>query len=164
MNLQMAAQAAAWPSPTALRPAQKDYNEAGNSDNLRRMVAVSPWPIPNAQDGEGGGQAKRAVNSERSNDLNDFAQLASWATPRSEDSECVGAHRGTPDGLHSQASLTASGPTPNGSGAATKSIGQLNPAHSRWLQALPTVWDDCAATVMRSVRKSPKASSKPISN
>jgi len=33
------------------------------------------------------------------------ATLASWATPRGEDSECAGAHRGVADGLHSQADL-----------------------------------------------------------
>jgi hypothetical protein len=33
--------------------------------------------------------------------------LASWSTPRNEDSECTGAHRGVPDTLHSQANLTS---------------------------------------------------------
>jgi len=37
--------------------------------------------------------------------LCDTAQLASVATPRSEDSQCTGAHRGTADTLHSQANL-----------------------------------------------------------
>jgi hypothetical protein len=33
--------------------------------------------------------------------------MASWSTPKAEDSECAGAHRGTPDTLHSQANLAA---------------------------------------------------------
>ena len=94
------------------------------------------------------------MNPERSNDLNDFVQLATWATPQSEDSECVGAHRGNADGLHSQASLTASGPTPNGSGAGTKSTGQLNPSMSRWLQGLPIAWDLCAMAITTISRHS----------
>lgn len=38
-------------------------------------------------------------------DLQAIAQLASVPTPRSEDSQCAGAHRGKPDTLHSQANL-----------------------------------------------------------
>jgi hypothetical protein len=45
---------------------------------------------------------------------------------------------------------------PSGSPAVTGSSGQLNPALPRWLQGLPTAWDDCAATVTRSVRRSRK--------
>src|SRR3982751_3067014 len=38
-------------------------------------------PTPQSSDGSGGGQAKRAANPKRSNDLNDFAMLAPWPTP-----------------------------------------------------------------------------------
>jgi len=38
--------------------------------------------------------------------------FGSWPTPRSEDSECAGAHRGAPDGMHSAAKL-ASWQSPN---------------------------------------------------
>jgi hypothetical protein len=40
-------------------------------------------------------------------DLSNAAMLATVATPRSEDSQCAGAHRGTPDTLHSQTKLAA---------------------------------------------------------
>ena len=39
------------------------------------------WPTPQSSDGSGGGQAKRALNPARSNDLMDFAMLAGWGTP-----------------------------------------------------------------------------------
>ena len=43
--------------------------------------------------------------------LEHAVKFASVATPRGEDSECAGAHRGTPDTLHSQANPSAV-PTP----------------------------------------------------
>jgi hypothetical protein len=35
------------------------------------------------------------------------SDFTSWPTPKAEDSECAGAHRGKPDTLHSQANLAA---------------------------------------------------------
>ena len=73
---------------------------------------------------------------------------------------CKGKETGS---LPNMVTLTDSGPMPNGCGAAIKNTGQLNPAHSRWLQGLPTAWDDCAVTVTRSALKSRKGLLKPIS-
>lgn len=77
------------PSPKA-SVAGPDYAIAGREDSggisLATAAALSSQlATANAGDAESG-----------------KATIASVATPRSEDSECTGAHRGTPDTLHSQ--------------------------------------------------------------
>lgn len=56
------------------------------------------------------------------------------------------------------ARLTASGQMLIGSSAAMESGGQLDPAHSRWLMALPPEWDACAPTETPSMLKLRKCS------
>jgi len=62
--------------------------------------------------------------------------------------------------LNEPARLTASGDLLIGSDAGMTGGGQLNPAHSRWLMALPPVWCDCAATAMASLPRTRRRSSK----
>jgi hypothetical protein len=54
--------------------------------------------------------------------------------------------------------LPASGETPTGSTAQIANIGQLSPAHSRWLMGYRPAWDDCGVMAMPSFRKLRRAS------
>ena len=86
--LHIAAQLASWPSPMAGTPSQKGYNEAGSTDYERKVdTLMGLRETPNGP------------------------KVASWPTPKAEDSESTGAHRGTPDTLTSATRL-ASWPTP----------------------------------------------------
>lgn len=92
--------------------------------------------------------------------------LAGWPTPMAGTPAQNGnndSSRKTVDPCsppHGPARLTAHGQLLTGSSVETVSGGQLAPEHSRWLMALPSVWDDCAVTAMQSLRKSPKSSSR----
>lgn len=111
---------------------------------LSETVPLSGWPTPTSSDGSGGGQATRAMNPARSNDLHDFAQLC----------------RDNPRPIRA----TATGDVLTGCSAGMESGGQLDPAHSRWLQMLPPAWDACAPSATRSMRKPRPNSSKRISH
>lgn len=110
--------------------------------------------------------------------LTSQARLTSVATPSASGDSTGGGCRGDamkaamgmkrPSGasygakLKEQVLLTDSGETPSGSPAATESIGQLNPAYSRWLMGLPAEWDDCAVTATLSSRRKPSRSSRQL--
>jgi hypothetical protein len=101
-------------------------------------AALTTWPTPATRDHKGGYRGGRIRNGKISTDTLDVA------------AQLAGPDR-----------LTASGLMLTGSSAETNAGGPLNPAHSRWLMALPPEWDDCAVTAMQLLQNKRKSSSKP---
>ena len=67
--------ATGWPSPTSLSPATGEYNEAGDSCNLRKIRLLAGWPTPQASAGgpEPAGKTGRKLST--------VATLTGWPTP-----------------------------------------------------------------------------------
>ena len=114
-----------WPTPMAGTPAQRGYNEAGNTDSSRKTVALAGWATPSARDGKD--------------------------TPgmKAEGTNPDGSTRNRLDQLPRQ----AHGTEQNSSHAPTEKRGQLSPAFSLWLQGYPPEWLSCAPRETRSSRK-----------
>lgn len=132
MTLGQAASLAPWPTPMAGTPAQKGYNEAGNNDSSRKVVALAGWRSPAAQNGDRGGQ-------------DGLERIRAGHTLNLQD----------------QALLAASGPPPNGSPAPMERPGQLDPDHSRWVMGYETEHLSCAPTETPSFLRSQQNLSAP---
>ena len=114
----------------------------------------SSWPTPTVNDAVGSGICRDWGP--------DLVTVASWATPTGRDYKDGACQKQIQEGtvpinsvLERQVLLTDSGKTPNGFTVGMESTGRLNPAFSRWLQAYPPEWDDCAVTAMPLTHKSP---------
>src|SRR3990167_7828934 len=147
-----------WPTPTACSPATANYNEAGDSCNLRKMRLLV-WATPTARDmrSESASEeynAKRFGHT-RGKPLSAQATLATWQSPTSGDAKSRTYQYDQWDKTKPRLSNEGqvSGAPQIGFPAPTGHSGQLNPAHSRWLMGYPPAWDVCAVTAMPSSRK-----------
>lgn len=73
-----------------------------------------------------------------------------FPTPRAEDSQCAGGHRGKDDTLYGAICKPAD--------KATDTPGQLNPTWVEWLMGFPLGWTDCDASETPSCHKSQSGS------
>lgn len=127
-----------WPTPTsalANNGARSTPREATNGPNLHEAVAM--WPTPHGmgtpEDPHGSelsmsvAVAEGTSTSERS-----AKRVGLWPTPRAEDSEQTGAHRGVPDTLTSAARMwpTATAGDAKASGSRTTANSGAHPGIS----------------------------------
>jgi len=152
-TLDVAAQLTGWRTPSATDSARGPKSEEGYLDciktgkhaiNLNDEAKFAGWPTPRAQEpgktSEGYGKC--------------LTDIAGWATPN-----CMGTMPQRSDEALAKAKQKAgccnlkdqipNGQTQTGYIAETKSIGQLNPALSRWLMGFPEEWDIAAIQASR---------------
>jgi hypothetical protein len=130
--------------------------------NLNEQVQMTAgsWPMPSTTTGQGG--SLNHMDGRRSNLIDTvlLADPAPWRTPTSLTHSTENNREAGDSCSLRHTRLMASGALPTGSPAQTEKPGQLNPAHSRWLMGLHSVWDDCAPTATRLYGPRRKHSSK----
>jgi len=140
---------AGWPTPTAASVTGPGHARRLGGLNIQSAAMLAGWHTPLARDGDKLDATPPAIEKR----MKDGREIGTAMEARMTSVEGWSEHPGP-------IRITASGQALTGSDAATASSGQLNPAHSRWLQGFPPEWDACAVTAMRSFPRSRHNSSR----
>ncbi|WP_443701305.1 hypothetical protein, partial [Pseudomonas sp.] len=146
--------------------AAKAMGETRHGSNLNDFAMLAGWNTPDSTMMQAKSKPPVIGNRKPTDPQISLADqafhLAGWATPKAcdgkgnayePDPECRRVELRKQVILCGPARSTVSGQMLTGSDAEMGSGGQLNPAHSRWLMALPREWDDCAPTETLSMLK-----------
>lgn len=138
-----------WPPPTAASVTGPGHSGRAGGLNIQSAAVLAGWHTPLARDGDKLDATPPAIEKR----MRDGREIGTAMEARMTSVTGWSKHPGP-------IRITASGQVLTGSDAATASSGQLNPAHSRWLQGFPPEWDACAVTAMQSCPKSRRNSSR----
>lgn len=176
---------AGWATPRSTVAGHSTGNPDRALDGRSRLedqvfsVQMIGWPTVRATDAEKNirsveGSAREMERKGGPQDLMQAVSLAGWPTPMAgtpaqngnNEAGNTDSSRKTVDLCRAAVQSMDSGEIPIGyllgpnGWEICPASGQLDPAHSRWLQGLPPEWCDCAVTAMASVPRKQSNSSK----